>query len=46
MDAKVSPNDSNLVAFVNDGDVWVTNLSGNGEKRLTNYHRGIFIVIL
>jgi len=38
MDPKVSPTDSNLVAFVTDGDVWVTDLNTNEEKRITNYY--------
>jgi hypothetical protein len=37
MDPKWAP-DSKLVSFVRDGDVWVTDLRGNDEIRITHTH--------
>jgi hypothetical protein len=37
MDPKWSP-DSKLVSFVQDGDIWITNLQGGCSMRITNSH--------
>ncbi|ESO90963.1 hypothetical protein LOTGIDRAFT_217498 [Lottia gigantea] len=40
MDPKICPTDVDLVAFIHDNDVWVTNLQTGCEKRLTFAHKG------
>ncbi|OXA52726.1 dipeptidyl peptidase 9 isoform X2 [Folsomia candida] len=35
MNATICPDNSNLIAFVNDGDIWVVNCFSGDEKRLT-----------
>nr|CAB3239881.1 dipeptidyl peptidase 8-like [Phallusia mammillata] len=40
MDPKMSPNDPNLIAFIHENDLWVTNTKSQTEKRLTHTHKG------
>ena len=41
MDPKISPSNSNVIAFIHHNDLWVTNVSSNKEKRLTWTNSGV-----
>ena len=40
MDPKISPNNSKLIAYVHENDIWVTHIESKSEKRLTFAHTG------
>jgi len=40
MDPKMSPNESDLVAFVHENDLWVTQIESCAEYRLTYTSKG------
>uniref|UniRef100_A0A8B9KIK4 dipeptidyl-peptidase IV n=1 Tax=Astyanax mexicanus TaxID=7994 RepID=A0A8B9KIK4_ASTMX len=41
MDPKICPGDPNFIAFINNNDLWVTNIESGGERRLTFCHKGL-----
>nr|XP_057928548.1 dipeptidyl peptidase 9-like isoform X1 [Doryrhamphus excisus] len=41
MDAKICPTDDDVISFIHNNDIWVTNIKTNEEKRLTFCHKGI-----
>ncbi|XP_072173545.1 dipeptidyl peptidase 9-like [Diadema setosum] len=41
MDAKLCPTNSNLLAFINQNDLWVSDTVGGEERRLTFVHLGL-----
>ncbi|XP_067269244.1 dipeptidyl peptidase 9 isoform X1 [Pseudorasbora parva] len=41
MDPKISPGDPSFVAFINNNDLWVTNIETGEERRLTFCHKGL-----
>jgi len=41
LDPKLSLNDSDLVAFVHENDIWVAHISSGSERRLTFAHKGM-----
>ncbi|XP_070537358.1 dipeptidyl peptidase 9-like isoform X2 [Ptychodera flava] len=40
MDAKLCPGNNNIMAFVNNNDLWITNIETGDETRLTYQHKG------
>ncbi|XP_014680809.1 PREDICTED: dipeptidyl peptidase 9-like isoform X2 [Priapulus caudatus] len=40
MDPKICPTNPDLVAFIHNGDIWVTNTTSGCEKRITHVHKG------
>nr|XP_006824516.1 PREDICTED: dipeptidyl peptidase 9 [Saccoglossus kowalevskii] len=40
MDAKLCPSNNNIVAFINNSDIWVANVERGESKRLTFVHKG------
>lgn len=40
MDPKICPGDSSFIAFINNNDLWVTNIETTEEQRLTFCHKG------
>lgn len=42
MDPKICPGDPTFIAFVNNNDLWVTNIKTSEERRLTFCHKGEF----
>uniref|UniRef100_A0A8C1UK64 dipeptidyl-peptidase IV n=1 Tax=Cyprinus carpio TaxID=7962 RepID=A0A8C1UK64_CYPCA len=41
MDPKISPGDPSFIAFINNNDLWVTNIETAEERRLTFCHKGL-----
>uniref|UniRef100_A0A8C1LLB9 dipeptidyl-peptidase IV n=1 Tax=Cyprinus carpio TaxID=7962 RepID=A0A8C1LLB9_CYPCA len=41
MDPKISPGDPSFIAFINNNDLWVTNIETGEERRLTFCHKGL-----
>ncbi len=41
MDPKICPGDPNFVGFINNNDIWVTNIETDEERRLTFCHKGL-----
>uniref|UniRef100_A0A8C1WNL8 dipeptidyl-peptidase IV n=1 Tax=Cyprinus carpio TaxID=7962 RepID=A0A8C1WNL8_CYPCA len=41
MDPKISPGDPSFIAFINNNDLWVTNIETGEERRLTYCHKGL-----
>uniref|UniRef100_A0A4W4E698 dipeptidyl-peptidase IV n=1 Tax=Electrophorus electricus TaxID=8005 RepID=A0A4W4E698_ELEEL len=41
MDPKICPGDPNFIAFINNNDLWVTNIETCEERRLTFCHKGL-----
>ncbi|CAN9500357.1 unnamed protein product [Ophioblennius macclurei] len=41
MDAKICPGDPNFISFINNNDIWVTNIETKEERRLTFCHKGV-----
>lgn len=40
MDPKICPGEPSFIAFINNNDVWVTNIETGEERRLTFCHKG------
>lgn len=40
MDPKICPGEPSCIAFINNNDVWVTNIETGEERRLTFCHKG------
>uniref|UniRef100_A0A3P9J7H9 dipeptidyl-peptidase IV n=1 Tax=Oryzias latipes TaxID=8090 RepID=A0A3P9J7H9_ORYLA len=40
MDPKICPGDPEFIGFINNNDIWVTNIETGEEKRLTFCHKG------
>uniref|UniRef100_A0A672L9A8 dipeptidyl-peptidase IV n=1 Tax=Sinocyclocheilus grahami TaxID=75366 RepID=A0A672L9A8_SINGR len=43
MDPKILPGDPSFIAFINNNDLWVTNIETGEERRLTFCHKGLLI---
>lgn len=41
MDPKISPGDPTFIAFINNNDLWVSNIQTAEERRLTYCHKGL-----
>uniref|UniRef100_A0A8C6PXZ9 dipeptidyl-peptidase IV n=1 Tax=Nothobranchius furzeri TaxID=105023 RepID=A0A8C6PXZ9_NOTFU len=41
MDPKICPGDPTFIGFINNNDIWVTNIKTREERRLTFCHKGI-----
>ncbi|XP_013399764.1 dipeptidyl peptidase 9 isoform X1 [Lingula anatina] len=41
LDPKICPNNSELIAFINNNDIWVTHQGSGVERRLTFAHKGL-----
>uniref|UniRef100_A0A671KMK2 dipeptidyl-peptidase IV n=1 Tax=Sinocyclocheilus anshuiensis TaxID=1608454 RepID=A0A671KMK2_9TELE len=41
MDPKISPGDPSFIAFINNNDLWVTNIETGEERQLTFCHKGL-----
>uniref|UniRef100_A0AAR2LMH4 dipeptidyl-peptidase IV n=1 Tax=Pygocentrus nattereri TaxID=42514 RepID=A0AAR2LMH4_PYGNA len=41
MDPKICPGDPSFIAFINNNDLWVTNIESGEERRLTFCHKGL-----
>lgn len=41
MDPKICPGDPNFISFINNNDIWVTNIETGEERRLTFCHKGV-----
>lgn len=40
MDPKIFPGNPSFIAFINNNDLWVTNIETREERRLTFCHKG------
>ncbi|XP_048470153.1 dipeptidyl peptidase 9 isoform X1 [Rhincodon typus] len=45
MDPKICPGDPSFISFINNNDLWISNIGSGEEKRLTFCHKGLPNVI-
>ena len=45
IDPKISPSDSNVIAFIHHNDLWVTNVPSNKEKQLSSTNSELLNVV-
>uniref|UniRef100_A0A8D0CZR6 dipeptidyl-peptidase IV n=1 Tax=Sander lucioperca TaxID=283035 RepID=A0A8D0CZR6_SANLU len=41
MDPKICPGDPDLIAFINNNDLWIAHIKTGEERRLTHCHKGV-----